>query len=162
MKKLALAGLVTLSTLTPFTMPLAQAASPSVVGNWNVTFFLEPTRGVGATQCIVFKLVPGTVAGVPTSGTWTSPTFPGWNGQWVQLGDKVRFFGVTSALATTEVGDVESRTNFGGGSFNHFLKTTSVTSSAGSFVAVRVAACRTATYTHLLDEKDPSKFNLAE
>jgi len=26
-------------------------------------------------KCIVFTLVPGTVAGVPTSGTWTSPTF---------------------------------------------------------------------------------------
>ena len=46
----------------------AWAADPTFVGDWNVTFFLEPNRAVGATQCIVVTSVPGTVAGVPTSG----------------------------------------------------------------------------------------------
>lgn len=138
--------------------PLAQAASPSVVGNWNVTFFLEPARSTGATQCVVFKLVPGTVGGVPTSGTWTSTTFPGWSGQWVQLGDHVRWFGVTSALATTESGNMENANIFGGVSFNHFLKTNALTSTAGSWNAVRVAQCRTGSAPYMSDgDGDPSK-----
>lgn len=156
MKKLFLYGL--LLATSAICAPLAQAGSPSVVGSWNVTFFLEPARSTGATQCIVFKLVPGTVAGVPTSGTWTSPTFPGWAGQWIQLGDHVRWFGVTSSLATAESGNMENANIFGGVSFNHFLKTNALTSSAGNWNAVRVAACRTGNIP-LGSDKDPSKFN---
>lgn len=121
---------------------VSQAASPSVVGSWNVTFFLEPTRVSGATQCITFTLVPGTVAGVATSGTWISPTFPSWHGQWIQLGDHVRWFGVTGSLATEASGNLENAGIFGGVSFNHFSSVTAATSSAGSFNAVKVAACR--------------------
>lgn len=151
MKRLAIYGLA-MGVIIP---PIAQAVAPSVAGNWNVTFFLEPTRSTGATQCIEFKLVPGTVAGVATSGTWSSPTFAGWSGQWIQLGDHVRWFGVTSALATTESGDIENNAHFGGVSFNHFQKTNAITSSAGSWHAVRVAAC--STITNALDlEKDPA------
>lgn len=121
---------------------LVYAASPSVVGSWNITFFLEPGRSTGATQCVVFTLVPGTVAGEPMSGTWTCPTFPGWTGQWVQLGDHVRWFGVTSAFATAESGNMEHNNIFGGVSFNHYNKTTGVTSTAGNWNGVRVAGCR--------------------
>jgi hypothetical protein len=108
----------------------AWAGSPSVEGSWNVTFYLEPTRVSGATQCIVYTKVPGTVAGVPSSGTWTSPTFAGWSGQWIQLGDHIRWFGITGGLATTE-----------SVSFNHFSTANATTSSAGSFKMVRVASC---------------------
>lgn len=140
MKKLVSCSLLLATTILG--AGFAQADSPSVVGNWNVTFFLETTRSTGATQCITFKLVPGTVAGVATSGTWTSPTFPGWAGQWIQLGDHVRWFGLTPGLATTEAGNMISPNAFGGVSFNHFSKTNAATSSAGSWNAVRVAACR--------------------
>jgi hypothetical protein len=123
---------------------MVHAGSPSVVGNFNVTFFLEPSRATGATQCLVFKSVPGTVAGVPTSGTWTSPTFPGWKGQWIQLGDHVRFFGVTSSgLSTAASGNMEYGIVLGGVSFNHYSSATGATSSAGSFRANRVANCPT-------------------
>lgn len=115
--------------------------SPSVVGNWRVTFYLEPLRAVGASQCIVFTLVPGTVAGSPTSGTWTSPTFPGWSGQWIQQGDHVRWFGVTGGLVTTESGNMVNRNIFTGVSFNHFTASTATTSSAGSWVGVRAVSC---------------------
>jgi len=155
MKKLvALYGIVLAASA--ISAPLAQAGSPSVIGSWNVTFFLEPNRATGATQCIVFSLVPGTVAGVPTSGTWTSPTFPGWRGQWIQLGDHVRWFGVTSTLATSESGNMENSRIFGGVSFNHFLKTNAATSSAGSWNAVRVAACRVGYTPYSSDKVDPS------
>ena len=139
---------------------LAYAASPSVVGSWNVSFFLEPARATGATQCIVFTLVPGTVGGVPTSGTWTSPTFPGWSGQWVLLGDHVRWFGVTSSLATSESGNMENSTHFGGVSFNHFSKATAATSSAGSWHGTPVRSCTNLKPISNLDDPsgdDPTK-----
>lgn len=140
MKHVIVYGLVILATLLGNTF--AYAGSPSVAGSFNVTFFLEPLRSTGATQCIVFKLVPGTVAGEPNSGTWTSPTFPGWSGQWIQLGDHVRWFGVTSGLATEASGNMANVNYFSGVSFNHFLKTNAATSSAGNWHAVRVAGCR--------------------
>jgi hypothetical protein len=156
MKKLLIYGL--LLTASIIGAPLAQAASPSVVGSWKVTFFLESARSTGATQCIVFKSVPGTVAGVPTSGTWTSPTFPGWTGEWIQLGDHVRWFGLTGPLATTESGNVENKSIFGGVSFNHFSKTTSATSSAGSWNGVRVSSCpRSSSEAANNDPNDPSR-----
>jgi hypothetical protein len=141
--------------ITAFSATFAHAGSPNVVGNWNVTFFLEVGRTTGATQCISFIQVPGTVGGVSTSGVWTSPTFPGWSGQWVQLGDHVRFFGVTSALATEASGNLESNTLFGGVSFNHFFKTDAMTSSSGSWTAVRVPTCRLGTVPYSGD--DPAK-----
>jgi hypothetical protein len=49
---------------------LAHAVSPSVVGSWKVTFYLENGRTTGATQCIQINPASGVVAGVPTSGTW--------------------------------------------------------------------------------------------
>lgn len=160
MKKSAICGFVLATSV--LSAPLAQASSPSIVGNWNVTFFLEPGRTTGATQCIIFKLVPGTVAGESTSGTWTSPTFPGWSGQWVKQGDHVRWFGVTDTLATEESGNVENNKIFGGVSFNHFSKTNAATSSAGSWNAVRVNAC--IPYNGGLDEegKDPSGANISK
>ena len=121
----------------------AWAVEPNFVGSWNVTFFLEPGKVTGATQCIVVTLVPGTVAGLPVSGTWSSPTFAGWHGQWVELGDHVRWFGVTGrGLSTEESGNVINSVLTGGVSFNHFLSSNGATSSAGSWGGFRVAACR--------------------
>lgn len=154
MKKSSIYGLLLAASV--ISTPLAQAASPSIEGNWNVTFFLEPGRTTGATQCIVFTKVPGTVAGEGTSGTWTSPTFPGWSGQWVKQGDHVRWFGVTSTLATEESGNVESNKIFGGVSFNHFLKSDATTSSAGNWNAVRVSSCPGAA-SATAGSDDPSK-----
>ena len=130
----ALAALATAATQ-------AIAGSPSVVGTWAVSFFLESTRSTGATQCIVYTLASGTVAGVPSSGTWTSPSFAGWSGQWIQLGDHVRWFGITGGLATSESGNMENRANMGGVSFNHFSTSDATTSTAGSWIARRVATC---------------------
>lgn len=155
MKKSLICGIVLAASALSST--LALASSPSVVGSWNVTFYLEPGRTTGATQCIVFKLVPGTVAGEQTSGTWTSPTFPGWSGQWVKLGDHVRWFGVTDSLATEESGNMESKKIFGGVSFNHFSKTDASTSSAGSWNAVRVDSCVTVNVAADVVSGDPAK-----
>jgi hypothetical protein len=152
MKKLVISTL--LIAATAMGASVAQAGSPSIVGSWNILFFLEPLRSIGATQCIVFKSVPGTVAGVPSSGTWESPSFPSWHGEWVQLGDHVRWFGVTGGLATTESGNISNVNTFGGVSFNHFSGTSAATSSAGSFKGSRVARCTQGVKT---DGDDPSQ-----
>ena len=139
MKKIIVGALLLMASV--LNISLAQAASPSIAGVWNVTFYLEPGRGTGATQCIFFKVASGTVSGVPTSGTWVSPTFPGWSGQWIQTGDHVRFYGLTGSLATTESGEAEGPSSFNGVSFNHFNKNNGLNSSAGSWTAVRVRSC---------------------
>jgi hypothetical protein len=134
----------------------AWAAQPTFVGSWNVAFYLDPGRTPGASQCIVVVLAPGTVAGLPVSGTWSSPTFSGWKGQWVELGDHVRWFGVTGGgLSTEESGDVIQSKQTGGVSFNHFSSSTGVTSSAGSWIATKVTRCTTGTAQ--LRSADPSK-----
>ena len=122
-------------------VPLVHAVAPNVAGAWQVTFYLENGRSTGATQCIQFNPASGAVAGVPNSGTWTSPSFPGWHGEWIQLGDHVRWFGTTGFLATTESGNISNRANFEGVSFNHFTAANAVTSSAGSWHGVRVRSC---------------------
>lgn len=156
MKKLLVYGLALLSVTGPACASLAKADSPKLQGSWNVTFYLDPGRSTGATQCIVFKQTSGTVGGAVRSGTWTSPTFAGWSGQWIQLGDHVRWFGVTTGgLATEESGNIENFTNLGGVSFNHFFTSDGVTSSAGSWQAVRVARCMPGYATS--SSKDPSR-----
>jgi hypothetical protein len=133
----------------------ARAAEPTFVGSWNITFALDPGRTAGATQCIVV-IKTGTVAGLPLSGTWTSPTFSGWGGQWIELGDHVRWFGVTGGgLSTEESGNVISASQTGGVSFNHFFSSNGTTSSAGSWIGSRVSKCTTGTAQ--LRSSDPSK-----
>lgn len=91
----------------------AMAASP--VGQWNITFFLEPGLVPGATQGICYK----------ADGTWFSTTFPNWNGDWFQNGDRLRWYGKTGApLGTAEFGQFIKNVLFGG-EFAHFLVTVS-------------------------------------
>ena len=55
-----------------------QAAPP--VGQWKVTFFLDDGGFAGSgTQSICFE-------GGPSKGTWYSPTFAGWTGDWWRKG----------------------------------------------------------------------------
>ena len=66
-------------------MNAAMAASP--VGQWNVTFYREPSLAKGATQGICYK----------SDGTWYSSTFSNWHGDWFQKGDRFRWYGETSS-----------------------------------------------------------------
>lgn len=116
---------------------------PSIVGSWNITFFLEPNHTQGATQCVEFTLNPGSVVGEPLEGQWSSPTFSFWSGDWFQEGEHVQWYGSTSgALATSEYGDLASSQN-SQGKFNHFSLGApgSSTSSAGAWTGTRVESC---------------------
>jgi hypothetical protein len=153
MKRLFIAALA-LAALSPaLGATPALAVSPVVSGSYNVTFYPEPYRLTAATQCVVFTpgnlplpFAPG--VGVTTYGTWTSPTFAGWSGQYFQEGDHIRWYGFTTGgLATSETGntlDATATNNvtavlIGGQDFNHFLR--GATSSIGNWSAVKVASC---------------------
>jgi hypothetical protein len=120
----------------------AQAAG-SVAGSWSVTYYLDPGHKLGGSQCIVFAKTGG-IVGEALSGTWTSTTFTGWDGNWVQRGDAVEWSGFTSdGLATFEAGhqlasDVLAGTDF---VHNYGPQGSVTTSSAGTWTGVRTHAC---------------------
>ena len=100
----------------------ALAATP--VGQWNFSGFRWPDLKAGPTQGICFVV----------DGTWYSTTFTGWNGQWTQDGDSIRFYGTTGVLSTAELGQFMSNTRISGG-FVHFNTSKVVTtSSIGNFL----------------------------
>jgi hypothetical protein len=105
---------------------------------------LEDEHTEGATQCVVFTTTQIAPSGEERNGTWTSPTFSGWQGSWQQDGDHIQWYGFTdaAALATSEFGHLPSNTIISG-EFNHFLPPNGATSSAGGWVAKRVEDCGT-------------------
>jgi hypothetical protein len=130
------------------------AFSQGLGGNWRITFYLEPGHSLGSTQCLSFTRT-GTIVGEPQSGTWFSPTFAGWRGQWIKEGDHFRFYGFTGTLATAEFGAMVSNDLFSG-EFAHFFSPNGTTSSAGSYQAARVGACSSASVAPGAANGDPS------
>ena len=112
---------------------------PGPIGStaqWSVQFFQEPNHAAGSTQCIVFRKTGG-VVGEPNSGTWFSPSFAGWHGQWTQEGDHVRWHGSTStSLGTAEFGALSSA-SVCTGDFAHVTTPAGGTSSSGSWIMTR-------------------------
>ena len=136
---------------------LAQSVSPAVstanvIGQYNVTFYLEPNLAKGTTQGICFK-----------DGTWFSTTFSNWQGDWFLKGDRLRWHGRTgSELGTAEFGQYMWSTGFGGEFAHFFASPTSVpplTSSRGNYYGARVSAtCAAAGATgSTAPGADPSK-----
>jgi hypothetical protein len=88
----------------------------------------------------VFKAT-GNVAGEPKSGTWTSPTFPTWKGQWIQEGSVIYWYGTTgSSLATADQGEIVSSAS-AAGSGESILVPSGGTSSFASWTATKVSSC---------------------
>jgi hypothetical protein len=114
----------------------------TVEGSWSITFYLEPEHTQGGTQCVVFRTTRIERSGEERSGTWASPSFPGWHGEWQQDGDHVQWFGFTraAALATSEFGHLPSNRIISG-EFNHYIPPDGATSTAGGWVASRVKQC---------------------
>lgn len=110
-------------------MGMGNAFAASPVGQWNVTFYLEPGLTAGATQGICFR----------ANGTWFSTTFSNWNGDFFQKGDRFRWYGDTGALGTAEFGQFVNNTQIAG-EFAHFFVpgTPPVTSSRGNWRATKV------------------------
>src|SRR4051794_41946857 len=110
-------------------MNAAMAASP--VGQWNVTFHVEPSLTKGATQGVCYK----------SDGTWYSSTFSNWHGDWFQKGDRFRWYGEAGSLGTAEFGQA-SFANFAAGAGAHLDARTRGTPSAGESGATQVGATR--------------------
>lgn len=99
----------------------ALAATP--VGQWNYRGYNWPDLKHGPVQGICFV----------ADGTWYSTTFSGWNGEWKQDSDRIRFYGSTGVMSTAEFGQFISTTTFSG-EFAHFFPSPPVvTSSLGNF-----------------------------
>ena len=141
MKMKTLLGLVVGAVLavSAGTVWAAPDLVPGPIGStaqWSVQFFLEPNHAAGSIQCIVFRKTGG-VVGEPNSGTWFSPSFAGWHGQWTQEGDHVRWHGSTSLrLGTAEFGAL-SNASVCTGDFAHVTTPAGGTSSSGSWIMTR-------------------------
>ncbi len=129
-------------------MNAAMAASP--VGQWNVTFFFEPGLIQGATQGICFQ----------PDGSWFATTFAGWQGGWVQKGDRFRWYGTTGSTLTSTFGAFDSNGTIGGGEYTSIFAVNGFTSSRGDWHAAFVGSscgARAATAGHVARAGDPTK-----
>jgi hypothetical protein len=147
------AGLLVIGGLLLSAVPAM--ALPDLSGSWKFTFYLEPNHTTGATQCLVFTPT-GRILSEAKSGTWTSPTFSGWKGQWIQEGDRVRIVGFTSGgLATSENNGLLISANSMSGEFDHFFSSTGY-SSSGAWYATKVSSCTGQSATMASPTGDPS------
>lgn len=80
----------------------AMAVLPTFSGPWVVSFYQDDARSLVARACLNFT-GGGSIFGSP-GGTFTSPTFSGWTGTWVQTGDRVRWWGNLGSLSTSSEG----------------------------------------------------------
>ncbi len=94
--------------------PLLLSAVPASAGKFHgqymLTYFGGPTHVETAQQCLDFTNT-GNVLGFADSGTWDSPTFSGWGGNFVMDHGTLRFYGtfnsgasVTNHYATKDKG----------------------------------------------------------
>lgn len=129
-------------------MNAAVAASP--VGQWNVTFYLEPNLTKGVTQGVCYK----------ADGTWFSTTFAGWHGGWFQKGDRFRWYGITSvpALGTAQFGQMSSGKH-ATGEAAHFDPGTGATVTNSNWVASKAGSIcgPPASGTAARSGRDPAK-----
>lgn len=132
----------------------AMAAGPQLAGSWEVTFFPQPSlQTAGATQCVVF-VRDGSQLTLPNSGTWTSTTFSGWSGGWIQIGNDFQWYGF--------FGSGTGNTSFFGTLPIHATATglfsdtsNGVTNNLGSIVMKRVSSCTAAAKSSNSD--DPTR-----
>ena len=121
-------------------------AVPDFTGSWKFSFYLGPNRTPGATQCVVFKAT-NNVLGQPKSGTWTSPTFSSWKGQWIQEGALIHWYGTTgSSLASALKGEIASPAS-AAGTGESILVPSGNASSFASWTATKVNSCGTSSAT---------------
>jgi hypothetical protein len=139
--------------LAALPLAIAAVAVPAKAFNhlnasWMVTYYLDPFGSTGATECVNFKKTAET-NGVVT-GTWKSPTFPTWNGQWVQKGQHYSWYGTYSqsgqTFATFDVGDFLNANATAETSTGVFMVGASkpVTVDTGTATMVQVPSCSSA------------------
>lgn len=79
-------------------------ALPTFTGPWVVDYWQDDARGSAGTQCLNFTVDAAGVFG-SRGGAFSSPSVSGWVGNWVQQGDRVRWWGrIGNNYATSSEG----------------------------------------------------------
>jgi hypothetical protein len=73
-------------------------ALPALNGSWQVSYFKDPERMPSSTYCFNFSTVANSIANEPLSGTWQEAATPSWQGNWIQQGDQVKWWGTIASL----------------------------------------------------------------
>jgi hypothetical protein len=139
------------STLGAVPLALAALAAPAAAiiplnASWMVTYYIDPSGSSGGTQCINFRKKSD--AGGVVTGTWDSPTFPGWSGEWVQKGQHYSWYGKYANaqgvnVATYDAGDFITATITAEPSIGAFMPdgTKPVSVYTGTATMLQVASC---------------------
>jgi hypothetical protein len=78
-------------TLTALLAGTSAALAESPLGQWNITFFNEPSLSPSGSNDVCFK----------ADHTWYSPSSPSYKGSWFGEGDELRWYGTGSTAITT-------------------------------------------------------------
>ena len=124
--------------------PSPASAAHTLSATWIVTYYIDPTGVVGATECINFHR-KSQINDVIT-GTWNSPSVPGWSGQWVEKGQHYSWYGTYIAsgqtYATYDSGDFINNNTTAETSIGTFSTATPpVTLFTGTATMVQVPSC---------------------
>jgi hypothetical protein len=68
-------------------------ASAKLSGYYTLTFLGGPSHGSVASQCLLFTHESGGILGFTDAGTFTSPTYPGWKGNYIVDSGMLRAYG---------------------------------------------------------------------
>jgi hypothetical protein len=97
----------------------AMAAFPTYSGPWVVNFWQDDNRASVGTVCLNFTNSGSPPFGSSIGGTFNSPNVAGWNGSWVQQGDRIRWWGSLGSTATSSEGTLINP-NLATGHYSHY------------------------------------------
>lgn len=80
----------------PLLLSLTSVSEAAFHGQYTLTFFDNAAHSQAASQCIKF-VHTGTVQDFPNSGTWSSPTYSDWGGNFLIDHGNLRFYGTYSS-----------------------------------------------------------------
>jgi len=137
----------------------AQQQVSALDGTWRVTYYTEPNRTPTGPWCIAFTTVANSVLNQPLSGTWQATNLPSgsnWGGNWIQIGDRVQWWGSYSPIpnyATSHQGTLITSLTQGAtngsmtGQHQHYQAgvggggLTSIQPNVGNWLAQQVTTC---------------------
>jgi len=118
-------------------------ASATLNASWLVTYYADPSGVFAGSQCLNFTFVQRKNGVV--SGTWASPSLPGWAGGWVQKGEHFSWFGSYkldgAAVATFDAGDFISPTIGAESSAGAYTASSGVPVFTGAATLTQVKNC---------------------
>jgi hypothetical protein len=143
---LAKAALLASAALTLVAIAAPASAAGFRPGKYTVTFFSGPSHTDTGSQCLQFKHT-GAVVGFANSGTWTSPTFAGWGGNYVTDTGFLRVYGTFNSGAG--VTNLYFRLALGSGGFDDWVSSAPpITASNDGEVTITAGCANALTISH--------------